>query len=88
MSCCSSQVLVSWIIISVTYLIAEKGANHMLRTALMWAALAGKIEAVVLLLARGADTLALDKKGNSAVEWALREGHQELSNVLRVRAKN
>ena len=60
----------------------------MLRTALMWAALAGKIEAVDLLLARGADTLALDKKGNSAVEWALREDHQELSNVLRVRAKN
>ena len=60
----------------------------MLRTALMWAALAGKIEAVVLLLARGADTLALDKKGNSAVEWAQREGHQELSNVLRVCAKN
>ena len=34
-SCCSSQVLVSWIIISVTYLIAEKGANHMLRTAVI-----------------------------------------------------
>ena len=62
--------------------------DSMGRTALMWAALAGKIEAVDLLLAKGADVLTLDKKGNSAAKWALQEGHEELSNVLRGRAKN
>ena len=46
--------------------------DSMGRTALMWAALAGKSEAVDLLLARGADTLALERKA-----IALSNGHCE-----------
>ena len=52
-------------------------------TALHWAARAGQVEAVKLLLAAGADARAGDSKGKTPVAWALETDQQDAATVLR-----
>ena len=54
-----------------------------LRTPLGTAADAGNPEAVRVLLAAGADVHAVDAEGKTALDRALRKGHQQVADVLR-----
>jgi len=52
-------------------------------TALHWAARAGQVEAVKLLLAAGANARARDSKGKTPVAWALETDRQDAATALR-----
>jgi ankyrin repeat protein len=52
-------------------------------TVLHWAAISGSIQTVAFLLESGADVLAKDLHDNSSLHYAIREGHHEISELLK-----
>ena len=53
----------------------------------MTAARTGRVEPVKLLLARGADVNARERKGQTALMWAAAEGHVEVIQALSMRRR-
>ena len=53
------------------------------RTPLMFAALYGNVENAIILIAAGADTMALDRNGYSAHDIASDLRHQELAYLIK-----
>jgi uncharacterized protein len=51
-------------------------------TALMWAAVAGHVDVVRLLIEAGADVRAVDDEGVTALQLARANGHTEVANAL------
>jgi len=63
---------------------ADLNAKSLLgMTPLMAAAAIGRVEAIDLLLARGADPTLVDAKSQSALDWAESRGHQAAAQRLR-----
>ena len=62
-----------------TSLSADAGNGH---TALMWAALEGKIAGVKALLLRGVDVNARDPEGHTALMFAVINLHHKIANLL------
>ncbi|KAJ6000716.1 hypothetical protein N7481_001125 [Penicillium waksmanii] len=52
-------------------------------TPLIWAAWNGNAELAWILILNGADVVATDKDGSSALDFAIRAGHTEVSDLLR-----
>jgi ankyrin repeat protein len=48
----------------------------------MWAATKGNPEIVKLLLAKGADITKTSKEGKTALNYAMANGHKEITTIL------
>ena len=73
---------------TVQFLI-DRGADLDIRdteegfTALMFAAAEGQAEVIEVLLSHGANTKITDKDGDTALDFAEKNGHQEAAKILR-----
>uniref|UniRef100_A0A1X7TM22 Uncharacterized protein n=1 Tax=Amphimedon queenslandica TaxID=400682 RepID=A0A1X7TM22_AMPQE len=56
-------------------------------TPLLWAAVEGHTQVVTLLLEKGADVIASDNVGNTALDYAEARGHSEVASLLRVHSE-
>lgn len=64
--------------------IDERNKSDHLRTALMYAAAMGSMESVRILLDRGADRTLTDDGDNTALDYAVDNGHTDIAAVLRM----
>jgi len=70
-------------------LLIDRGADLNLRdteegfTALMFAAAEGQAEVIQVLLAKSADTQITDKDGDTALDFAEKNGHEEAAKILK-----
>ncbi len=64
--------------------IDERNKSDFSRTALMYAAGAGSIESVRILLDRGADRTLTDDGNNTPLDYAVANGHTEIASVLKM----
>jgi ankyrin repeat protein len=74
-------------------LLLDQGANENRQdkeegfTALMYAAAEGQADVIRVLLAHGADVNMTDKDGDTALDFAKKNGHREAVEILRVRER-
>jgi ankyrin repeat protein len=70
-------------------LLLERGADLNIRgkeegwTVLMFAAAEGQFDVIRVLLAHGADIKITDKDGDTALDFAVKNGHQEAAKILK-----